>query len=384
LATLDAKEGMHRMIRRIARVALVAAIGGATLAGLAPGAQAADPRKVKVTIDDKGCPAKLGTKAGATTFIVTNKGSGGVSEFEVVSTQANAILGEVENIDPGKKADFTINLKAGDYKTACPGGTDVPLGDLTVTGTADTTLSAPGQAAVDAYRQYLVQQTAALTAATKAFTAAVDSGNIDAAKAAYTPARVPYERIEPVAEAFGDLDPKIDAREGDVPAKQWGGFHFIEKALWQDGSLSAVTPQVTADLNTNVQTLENLVKDVELQPAGIANGAVELLNEVSKSKITGEEERYSRTDLVDFEANVQGAEAAYDAVKPILQAKNPKLASQLDAKFAAVYAALEPYQSGDTFVAYTDLTTGDTRKLSQVIDALAEPLSKVSKQVVGS
>jgi iron uptake system EfeUOB component EfeO/EfeM len=212
----------------------------------------------------------------------------------------------------------------------------------------------------------------------------VDSRNIDAAKAAYTPARVPYERIEPVAEAFGDLDPKIDAREGDVPAKQWGGFHFIEKALWQDGSLSAVTPQVTADLNTNVQTLENLVKDVELQPAGIANGAVELLNEVSKSKITGEEERYSRTDLVDFEANVQGAEAAYDAVKPILQAKNPKLVSQLDAKFAAVYAALQPYKTGDTFVAYTDLTTADTKKLSQVIDALAEPLSKVSKQVVGS
>ena len=151
-----------------------------------------------------------------------------------------------------------------------------------------------------------------------------------------------------MAETFGDLDPRIDAREGDVPAKEWGGYHLIEKALWKDGSLSTITPQVTADLNTNVQTLENLVQDVDLQPAAIANGAVELLNEVSKSKITGEEERYSRVDLVDFEANVQGAEAAYDAVKPILEKKNPKLATELDAKFAAVYAALAPYKTGTT------------------------------------
>jgi iron uptake system component EfeO len=372
------------MLRKIARATVIAAVGGATLVGLATGAQAADPRTVKVTITDKGCPAKLATKAGATTFVVTNKGKGGVTEFEVVSTAANAILGEVENIAPGKKADFTISLKPGAYKTSCPGGTAVPLGDLTVTGTADTKLTPEGQAAVDQYRQYLITQTAALTAATKTFTDAVDSGNIEAAKAAYPPARIPYEAIEPVAEAFGDLDPRIDAREGDVPKKDWGGYHYIEKALWKDGSLSSVTPQVTADLNTNVQTLQNLVQDVELQPAGIANGAVELLNEVSKSKITGEEERYSRTDLVDFEANVRGAEAAYDAVKPILQKKNPQLVTELDAKFAAVYTALQPYGSGTQYVSYTDLTKADTKKLSQVIDALAEPLSQVSKQVVGS
>jgi iron uptake system component EfeO len=372
------------MLRRIARATVVTAVGSATLVGLASGAHAADPPKVKVTISDKGCPAKLSTKAGATTFVVTNKGKGGVTEFEVVSTTANAILGEVENIDPGKKAEFTISLKAGDYKTACPGGTETTLGDLTVTGTADTTLSADGQTAVDRYRQYLIAQTAELTAATTAFTAAVDAGDLAQAKELYAPSRIAYERIEPVAEAFGDLDPKIDAREGDVPKKDWGGYHYIEKQLWIDGTTDGLT-EYTADLNTNVQTLENLVKDVELQPAGVANGAVELLNEVSKSKITGEEERYSRTDLVDFEANVQGAEAAYDAVKPMLEKKNPQLVTELDAKFAAVYAALQPYKTGTTtYVAYTDLAKADTRKLSQAIDSLAEPLSKVSKQVVGS
>jgi iron uptake system component EfeO len=370
------------MFRTTGRVLLGVALSGAVLtAGLA-GPAGAKSNTVKVEINDDGCPAKITTSAGPTTFKVSNTGSGDVSEFEVLS--GDNIIGEKENIAPGLNGEFSLTLKPGTYKTQCPNGSEHATGKLVVKGSANTKLTPDGQAAVDQYRQYLIQQTAVLTAATKTFTDAVDAGDIEAAKAAYPAARVPYEAIEPVAEAFGDLDPKIDARAGDVPKKDWGGFHFIEKALWQDNSLSSVTPQVTADLNTNVQTLQNLVQDVELQPAGIANGSVELLNEVSKSKITGEEERYSRTDLVDFEANVQGAEASYGAVKPILQKKNPQLVTELDAKFAAVYAALQPYKPNGTYVSYTDLTDDDTKALSQVIDALAEPLSKVSKQVVGS
>ena len=203
------------MISRIGRVAVSAATVGCVLvAKLAGTAQAAGPRTVKVTIDDTGCPTSLTAKAGASTFVVTNTGTGGVTEFEIVSSDASKILGEVEESRHwARRPSSPSALKPGDYLETCvpEGGTVTPLGALTVSGTADTTLSAAGQTAVDDYRQYLVQQTAILTAATTAFTAAVDSGNIDAAKAAYVPARVPYERIEPVAETFGDLDPRIDA-----------------------------------------------------------------------------------------------------------------------------------------------------------------------------
>ena len=162
------------------------------------------------------------------------------------------------------------------------------------------------------------------------------------------------------------------------------GFHVIEKALWVDGTTSGLDPEVTEELNENVELLANLVKDVELQPAGIANGSVELLNEVSSSKITGEEERYSRTDLVDFEANVQGSQAAFDSVKPLLTGKNAALATRSTRASPRSTAALAPYRTGTTFVAYTNLTDADTKALSQVIDALAEPLSKVAKQIVST
>jgi iron uptake system component EfeO len=368
------------MFRTTGRALLGAALSGAVLAVGLAGTASAKTAEVKVEINDDGCPAKVAVKAGPNNFKVTNSGSGDVSEFEILS--GDRILGEVENVAPGLNKEFSLTLKPGNYTTYCPGGSR-DKGKLIVKGSANTKLSADGQAAVDQYRRYLEAQTAELVTTTKAFTDAVDSGNLEQAKELYAPSRVAYERIEPVAETFGDLDPKIDAREGDVPKKDWGGYHYIEQKLWVDGTTEGLSDD-TEELNENVATLQNLVKDVELQPAGVANGAVELLNEVSKSKITGEEERYSRTDLVDFEANVQGAEAAYGAVKPILQKKSPQLVTELDAKFAAVYAALQPYKIGTTYVAYTDLTKDDTKALSQAIDSLAEPLSKVSKQVVGS
>lgn len=64
---------------------------------------------------------------------------------------------------------------------------------------------------------------------TEEFTNAVKAGELDKAKALYAPARMYYERIEPIAEALGDLDPNIDARDGDVDAADWRGFHRIEK-----------------------------------------------------------------------------------------------------------------------------------------------------------
>jgi iron uptake system component EfeO len=369
------------MFRTTGRALLVAAVSGAVLAAALTDAAGAKSTTVKVEIDDDGCPAKITTKAGPSTFKVTNTGSGDVSEFEVLA--GDRIVAEKENLAPGLDGEFSIMLNAGTYTTKCPGGSKRSTGKLVVTGARPAKLSVDGQAAVDQYRGYLEAQAAELVTATKAFTDAVDAGDLDRAKALYAPSRVAYERIEPVAESFGDLDPKIDAREGDVPKRQWGGYHYIERKLWVDGTTEGLSDH-SRELDENVATLQNLVKDVQLEPAAIANGAVELLNEVSKSKITGEEERYSHTDLVDFEANVQGAEAAYEAVKPILQKKRPQLVTDLDAKFSAVYAALQPYKTSGTYLAFTTLSDDDTRTLSRAIDALAEPLSKVSKQVVAS
>jgi iron uptake system component EfeO len=201
------------------------------------------------------------------------------------------------------------------------------------------------------------------------------------AKALYPPARLPYERIEPVAESFGKLDPEIDARINDVPPSQFGGFHKIEQALWVKDSTAGMTP-VAQKLLADVEELQRKSENLDLDAAQIANGATALLDEVSASKITGEEERYSHIDLYDFEANVEGSQAAFQAVEPILRKEDPKLADEIEQRFKAVFDALEPYRQGSGFVLYTSLTAADKRKLAQAIDALAEPLSQVAGQIV--
>ena len=248
-------------------------------------------------------------------------------------------------------------------------------GDAARTAPANDT--AGGQAAVDSYRHYLAEQTQLLVDRTQAFVKALNYGNVEQAKQLYPTTRMPYEAVEPVAESFGTLDPDIDAREGDVPAASFRGFHRIEKALWVDNTTKGVR-SVAAKLLADIKRLQALVFTIKLEPAQVANGANELLTEVSSSKITGEEERYSHTDLWDFEANVQGSQAAYDSVKPLLVQQDPQLAKEIDQRFAEVEEALRPYRRGDGFVLYNQLSEQDKRRLAQSIDALAEPISQVA------
>ena len=236
------------------------------------------------------------------------------------------------------------------------------------------------EAAERQYDEFVERNAAALVIGTEEFVAAVDAGDIEEAKRIYTSARAPFERIEPVAGAFGDLDPDIDGREGDIPADDWGGYHRIEKALWIDESVAGLKP-ITTELLDDVRNLNDIAIKASFDPAEIAQGSVDLLGEVSASKITGEEERYSRTDLWDFEANVEGAEAGFKALEPAVREADPELADAVAEEFEATAAALDDYRRGDGFVLYYELSTDDTAALSQQIDALAEPLSRVAATV---
>ncbi|HEX6602191.1 MAG TPA: EfeM/EfeO family lipoprotein, partial [Solirubrobacterales bacterium] len=165
--------------------------------------------------------------------------------------------------------------------TACGSSDDETTTDTTAAAKTEQA-SRQEEAAVADYREYLEENTAELVAETEPFVAAVVAGNVAAAKSLYPAARIPYERIEPVAGSFGDLDPRIDAREDGVPADEWGGFHRIEKALWVEGTTEGMAP-VAKQLQADVEELAEKVKTVQLDAVEIAVGANELLAEVSGS-----------------------------------------------------------------------------------------------------
>jgi iron uptake system component EfeO len=350
----------------------------------APQADAPPATSVAVALTDAGCqPSPASVPSGPVTFAVTNSASASVTEAELQG--GGKILGEKENVAAGLDGNFSLRLDPGTYSVYCPGAAK-DTWTFTVTGAAAAPTAAAGDTsltdATTKYHDYVVSEVALLTTASKTFTDAVRAGDMTAAKAAFGPARVHYESIEPVAESFGDLDPDIDARIDDVtdPA-QWTGFHRIEKAMWEDNTLAGMAP-LADKLDADIATLKTKVADNTYQPAELANGASDLLTEVSTSKVTGEEDRYSHTDLWDFAANIEGARQAFELLSPALAAKDPDLAQQLEARFTDVTTALAKYKQGDGYVDYSTVADPDRRKLADSVNALAEPLSQVAGKVV--
>ncbi|WP_438444761.1 iron uptake system protein EfeO [Gorillibacterium sp. sgz5001074] len=247
---------------------------------------------------------------------------------------------------------------------------------------APVKLSEGMEKAIAEYRKYVVDEASQFVKETDAFVKAFKSGDLETAKKLYPTTRMHFERIEPIAESLGDFDPWIDARENDVPENEWRGFHKLEKALWVDGK-AAGYEKVADQLLTDVQLLRVKVDGVEIEPALLVTGAVELLNEVSSSKVTGEEERYSHTDLYDFAANVQGAEQIFKVLRSELDKKDAALSKSIETKFAELDKALAAYRQGTDYKPYTELKPEDTKTLSQKLDALAEPLSQLGKVLEG-
>ncbi|GAA0796465.1 iron uptake system protein EfeO [Spirilliplanes yamanashiensis] len=338
---------------------------------------------IAVTASDTACEVARDTvDAGTSVFSVTNGGTK-VTEFYVYAP-GDRVMAEVENIAPGLTREMRVELKAGSYETACkPGMVGKGIRSaLTVSGSAaPLTEDAALKEATDSYSRYVKSQTAALLDKTREFVDAVKKGEVDKAKALFPVARTYWERIEPVAEIFGDLDPKIDGREEVVEeGMEFTGFHRIEKDLWVTGDVSKSGPMADR-LMADVEEIVAKANAETLSPLNLANGAKELLDEVATGKITGEEDRYSHTDLWDFDANVEGSKAAIAALRPALEQRDPALVATLDTEFANVEAALAEYQVGDGYKLHTELTEADKKGLSDAINALAEPISKVAAVV---
>jgi len=367
-------------------LSLIAALALTGALAACGSSDSSDPnaQKIAVTITDDGCsPTDLKAEAGPTTFMVSNDDSAINTEFEVLD--GALIIGEKENLTAGLTGEVSANLDPGTYDIVCGHpGDRTPTGKLVVTGKAREATENPLlKTAALSYKKYVIEQTNLLTAKAEEFAAAVKAGDVEKAKSLYETSRIPYEKIEPVAESFGGLDPAIDARENDVSqGDPWTGYHPLEKALWVTG-LTAADDRLADQLVVNIKKLQKLAKNTDYDPVQLANGSVELLNEVSQSKITGEEERYSHVDLTTFKANVQGAQDAFELLKPALTQTDPELARQTEEDFTKMYAELDPYKvSGDVYENYSTITPAERQKLSQAVDTLANSLAQIGGKVV--
>ncbi|MCQ1951559.1 EfeM/EfeO family lipoprotein [Arthrobacter sp. zg-Y859] len=349
---------------------------------------------ISVTSTADACTVSTeSTPGGTIRFDVTNDGSE-VTEFYLLAEDGLRIVGEVENIGPGLTRDLVLVAPEGNYYTACKPGMvgDGIRSEFTVTAApAGQEVSADRAAlqdtAVNLYAAYVKDQAAQLVEGTGEFAAAFAAGDEDTARTLYPQVRMHWERIEPVAESFGDLDPILDAREADLEeGDEFTGWHRAEKDLWAPVDYKKMTAEertyIADKMVADTNELYSRTQELTYTADKLANGAKELLDEVATGKVTGEEEFFSHTDLWDFQANVDGARIAYEDLKPLLAENDSELDAALEENFSALQALLDQYRVGEGFKLYTELTDEQVQELSAAVDSLSEPLSKLTAAVV--
>ncbi|WP_431841448.1 iron uptake system protein EfeO [Calidifontibacter indicus] len=384
------------MNRRLSLLLAGPVIAGTTLAGCTSNSPSdAGNGELTVTSTATECQVSANSApSGTVVFKVKNTGNE-VTEFYLLASDGLRIVGEIENITPQLTRDLVVQVPPGKYYTSCkPGmvGNGIQAA-FTVTDSGKK-LEATGDdkalitTATGLYASYVKDQTDKLLSGTEAFVKAYKAGDFAKARALYAPTRIYWERIETVAESFGDLDPSMDAREADLePGQKWTGWHKIEKDLWPPKTgytaLTAAERNSVADqLLKDTRTLHSRTRTQTYTVDGMGNGSKGLLDEVATGKVTGEEETWSHTDLWDFQGNVDGAKVAFENLRPLLTKKDPALETSVATKFTALQKVLDKHRKGDGFKLYTELSKTEIKELSDAVNALSEPLSKVTAAVL--
>ena len=263
------------------------------------------------------------------------------------------------------------------------GSTEESSASSSASATSTSAAAAPSPEAEKAateYKAYAVGQIDELVGAVKVLTDAVRANNLQAAQDAYAPSRMPWERIEPLAGLVEDIDGKVDSRVDDFAGEDdpaFTGWHRLEFLLFNKNTTEGGAP-FADQLDKDIADLKTQFASVEVKPLDVANGAAELIEEVSEGKITGEEDRYSRTDLWDFDANVDGSKKLFELLTPALQAKDAALTAEIAAGFAAVDTSLSTYANPDgSFDSYTALKAADKTRMQAELAGLSEKLARI-------
>lgn len=249
-------------------------------------------------------------------------------------------------------------------------------------------MSAPVHAAVSPldlvgpiseYKIYVSEGLDEFAAGTKAFTDAIKAGDLEKAKKLYASTRTHYERVEPIAELFNDLDVAIDSRADDHEKAEkdpgFTGFHRIEYGLFAQNTTKGLEP-FADKLMKDVHDLQARVAGLTFPPEKVVGGAAALMEEVAATKVSGEEDRYSHTDLWDFDANVQGAKKIVELFRPLIEKENKAFIEKVEANFATVEKLLAKYKTADGgFQLYDKVTERDRRAMIGPVNTLAEDLS---------
>lgn len=337
-----------------------------------------------INIHPRSCePNALTVPAGKHSFRIVNQSERAV-EWEILD--GVLVVEERENITPGMSQVINANLMPGDYVITC-GLLSNPRGTLHVTPTAESEAQAKARPSMTAfigplseYRVYLSQQGTALIKAVAALQQAIDTGDLDAAKAAYLPARSAYQRIAPAAQRLAELDNTINARADYFEKREqdpgFGGFHRIEFGLFKQSSVDGLAP-VAQKLSDDVTRLKQELLAQSIAPEQLTSIVIRNLLSLAENRSKGEEERYSHTDLNGFAANLEGARKIIDLLRPLLAKNHADLQQRLDSAASNLDSTFNGLKSADGYRPYDQVDSAARQLIASQAKALADALQQI-------
>lgn len=328
-------------------------------------------------------------EAGRQVFDLRNTSST-AAEVYLTDPHTGAVYGEVEGLAPGTVRPMPVTLGNGSYAFKClPDDADAVTGPtVRVTG-GQSVQSGPAAVPVAqqdlipptlAYQKWIQARTVELVKKTDVLRAAVDRGDLPAARAAWLPAHLVYERMGAAYGTFGDADAAINGTTAGlshgVRDKDFAGFHRVEYGLWHGESASGL--RTPADrLAKAVRALRDSWPDQRMDPADVGLRAHEILENTVQFELTGRTDYGSGTNLATARANLDGTEILLGYLRPLLKTRDTGLA-QLDSWTARTRRTLDGFEHAGHWTPLTGLTRAQREKTNADLGELVERLADVA------
>ncbi|MDQ0813717.1 iron uptake system component EfeO [Streptomyces sp. B3I7] len=389
------------------RTVLVWAVSGVLVAGAAVGAgvlaadggsgggsgpaRASDGlRHTVVEVTPAGCGRGWTHPAPGQQVFELNNTSSTAAEVYLTDPGTGAVYGEVEGLAPGTVRPMRVTLGSGSYAFKClPDDADAVTGPTVRIAGGGTVKSGPAAVPVSqrdlipptlGYQKWIQDRTVELATRTDALHDAIGRGDLPAARAAWLPAHLVYERMGAAYGTFGDADGELNGTTAGLPDgvhdADFAGFHRVEYGLWHGESARGLRGPADR-LAKAVHALRDDWPDQRIDPADVGLRAHEIVENTVQFELTGRTDYGSGTNLATARANLDGSRELLTRLRPLLKGRDSRLAG-LDNAMDRARHTLNAFHHDGRWTPLDRLTRTQREKVDADMGDLAERLADVA------
>jgi high-affinity iron transporter len=341
-----------------------------------------------VTVTASACaPEFTALTPGSQSFTVVNK-SGHSGKVYFVQSAGGGAIGELESIGPGTRETMTVTVAAGSYAWHCQMSGVPALTSAAVRTTGRNNAAFPRMFAVPPlqpseldvpikqYQTYVAGQLVTLASEAAALNSAIDAGDLAAARAAWLPAQLTWERVGAAYGSFGDLADAIDGLPQGLPLgvndPGFTGLRRLEYGLWHGQPAAGLAP-VSVRLTQDVATLQDKLPSLTVNPKDMPIRLHEILEDALRDHLSGMSDQGAGSGYAETLADVDGTRVVLGELQSLINERKPGLVAAVTPQLDALRSTLQAVQQDDP----TTAPIAVRQRVNAAVDQVLETISPV-------